>query len=189
MLLRDGEIAFSKVPSGLSGKRARTALAINDTTFSFFWVKESDGCSLKEFAQAIKEKGFHTAINLDGGGSTAFVTPGASYEQGRKVRGKVALWVKNGTGNKLAQNTALKNQKVSQMLQDKSKASGKKLTITANGGLKLRKSAPNGDTIEVLPKKSTVMWYGYYTTINNVIWYYVKAPSGNVGYVSSQYVK
>ena len=189
MLLRDGELAFTKEPTGLSGKKARTALAFNNTTFSFFWVNAADACTLKDFALAIKEKGFHTAINLDGGGSTAYVTPGVSYEQGRKVRGKIGLWIKGGTGNKIAKNATIQNQKVSQMLQDKSKANGKKLKVTANSGLNLRKSAPNGAAIEVLKKNSQVTWYGYYTIIDNITWYYVKAPSGNVGYVSSQYVK
>lgn len=101
MLLRDGEMAFDAVPSGLGGKRARTGLAVSDTHFAFFYVREEDGCTLEDFAKAIFARGFHTAINLDGGGSTACITPGVAYDQGRKVRGKVALWVKDGSGNKL----------------------------------------------------------------------------------------
>jgi len=106
--VRDGKIAFTKTPSGLSGYRARTALAFNDNVFAILYVTASDGCTLEEFAKAIIEKGFHTAINLDGGGSTACITPGVAYEQGRKVRGKIGLWVKGGTGNKLAKNVNYK---------------------------------------------------------------------------------
>lgn len=104
MLLRDDDIAFDKVPPGLDGKRARTALAIDDTRFAIFYVKKAHGCTLKEFAEAIRSRGFHTAINLDGGGSTACITPGVAYDQYRKVRGKIALWIKGGTGNKLCKN-------------------------------------------------------------------------------------
>lgn len=102
MLLRDGKLAFDAVPRGLEGKRARTALGISDTHFAFFFVKEADGCTLQELAEAIRERGFHTAVNLDGGGSTSCVTPFVVYEQGRRVRGKIAMWVKGGKGNKLA---------------------------------------------------------------------------------------
>ena len=190
MLLRDGELAFTNVPAGLEGKRARTAIAFNDTTFSFFWVTAADGCELKDFALAIKDKGFHTALNLDGGGSTAFVTPGASYEQKRKVRGKIGLWIKGGTGNKLGKNSQIKPANTNTgMLQDKTKAAGTTLTISANGGLNMRSSAPSGSVVEVLPNKSRVNWYGYYTIKNNIKWYYVKAPSGKTGYISSQFVK
>lgn len=101
VLLRDGKIAFTSIPAGLDGKRGRSAIAINDTHFAMFYVKEADGCTLDEFANAILARGFHTAINLDGGGSTACITPGVAYDQGRKVRGKVAMWIKGGSGNKL----------------------------------------------------------------------------------------
>ena len=101
VLLRDGKIAFTSVPNGLGENRGRSALAINDTHFAMFYVKEADGCTLEEFANAILSRGFHTAINLDGGGSTACITPGVAYDQGRKVRGKVAIWIRGGSGNKL----------------------------------------------------------------------------------------
>lgn len=94
MLLRDGGIAFDKIPAGLEGKRARSALAISSTHFALFYVRAEDGCTLEDFAKSILAKGFHTAINLDGGGSTACVTPYVTYEQGRKVRGKIAIWKK-----------------------------------------------------------------------------------------------
>ena len=101
LLLRYGNLAFSTTPAGLGGRRARTALAISDTHFAMLYVKEADGCTLEELADAILARGFHTAVNLDGGGSTACITPSVAYEQGRKVRGKVAMWVTGGKGNKL----------------------------------------------------------------------------------------
>lgn len=100
LLLRDGKQAFEKTPAGLEGKRGRMALAISDTHFAFFYLREQNGATLEEFAAAILQRGFHTAINLDGGGSVACITPGVSYDQGRKVCGKIAMWIKGGTGNK-----------------------------------------------------------------------------------------
>lgn len=101
-LLIKGKYGFKKEPIGLGGKKARSALAISNTYFAFFYVKKQHACNMWEFADAIKARGFHTAINLDGGGSTACITPGVAYDQYRKVHGFVALWVKNGVGNRLA---------------------------------------------------------------------------------------
>ena len=126
---------------------------------------------------------------MDGGGSTAVVTPGVVYEQGRKVRGKIGLWVKGGKGNKLSQNASIKQPSTTGMQQDKSKAKGVKLTITALTSLRLRKSAPSGETLEMLKRNSKVDWYGYYCMVGNDKWYYVKTPSGKVGYISAKYAK
>lgn len=199
-LIANGKIAFTSVPSGLGGERGRTAIAFNNTHFAFFWVKEEDGCDLFAFADAILEKGFTYAINLDGGGSTSFITPGVAYEQNRKVRNKFGLWVKNGTGNKLAKNSTTSTTNVftgpsnpaassGGMLQDASKAKGVKLTVIAKNGLNLRASAPSGTVKSVIPYGEKINWYGYYTICNSVKWYYVQRDNGTTGYVSSEFVK
>lgn len=102
-LVRDGKIAFDKPASGQTGKHAWTAAAWNETTFTMFYVREEDKCTLKDFATAILDAGYTTAINFDGGGSTAVITPLVAYDQGRKVRGKLGVWIKGGYGNKAAQ--------------------------------------------------------------------------------------
>ena len=184
MLLRDGEVAFTSVPKGLDGKRARTAIAYNDTHFAMFWVEEKPGCTLEEFALGIKARGFHTALNLDGGGSTAGATPGWVYDQGRATRGKIGLWIKGGKGNKLQNKTPAKP---TTMQYDETKKGGVSVKIKASSGLNLRNQGPNGDVIEVLKNNSTVMWYGYYCYYNNQKYLYVKAPSGAQGYISAEY--
>jgi hypothetical protein len=198
MLVRDSKRAFTSTPSGLSGYRARSAIAFNDEKFSLVYVKKEDGCTLEQFADALIQAGYHTAINLDGGGSVACITPGVAYEQGRKVRGKIGLWVKGGTGNKLSSNSTIKKPTTSStsnkntstgMKQDVTKRNGVKLTITAWPSLRLRQYAPDGKTIEYIKRNQQVSWYGFYTEINGVIWYYVKTASGNTGYISSKYVK
>lgn len=101
LLVRDGKQYFETVPAGLGGKRARVCLAWNDEKASIVFARAEEACTLEEFAAAVLEKGYHTAINLDGGGSVAVITPYVAYDQGRKVRGKLGLWLKEGTGNKI----------------------------------------------------------------------------------------
>lgn len=102
ILVRDGKNVVTTIPMGLGGRVARTALAFNDHKVAILYVKKSDGMDLKEFANEIIKAGFHTAINLDGGGSTACISPFVKYDQGRRVRGKIAIWAKDGSVNKLA---------------------------------------------------------------------------------------
>jgi len=66
MLLRDGKAAFETVPAGLGGKRARMALALSDTHFAFFYVREEDGCTLEDFAKAILGRGFPRVLEVMG---------------------------------------------------------------------------------------------------------------------------
>lgn len=101
ILVRDGKNTVTYTPAGLGDRVARTALAFNDNKIAMLYVKATDGMMLKEFANAIIDAGFHTAINLDGGGSTACISPFVAYDQHRKVRGKIAIWTKDGTVNKL----------------------------------------------------------------------------------------
>ena len=42
-------------------------------------------------------------ISLDGGGSTACISPFMAYDQYRPIRGKIAIWTKDGIVNKLMQ--------------------------------------------------------------------------------------
>ena len=82
-LLIDGEIAVS---SGEEVGRAmasnpRTAIGIVDDLHYLFVVSDgrtnaSEGLSLRELAQVLKELGAKTAYNLDGGGSSTMVFQG-----------------------------------------------------------------------------------------------------------------
>lgn len=197
MLVRDGKQAFDSVPAGLTGKRARICLAWNDKQAAVLYVKAADGCMLEKFASAVIAAGYDTAINLDGGGSVACITPGVVYDQGRSVRGKIGIWVKGGTGNLLAQKQATTStttsasapsaSKMSPMAQDKTKVTGVTLRVTANSGLRLRRSAPDGETIRVYAKGAAVTWYGYFTVqlATGAKWLYVRAADGNQGYMSA----
>ena len=72
--------------------------------------------------------------------------------------------------------------------KDKTVTKGKSLTTTAN--LNMRKGAgTNKAVIKVLNKGSKVMWYGYYSTVSGVKWYYIQDQTGATGFVSSKYVK
>lgn len=67
---------------------------------------------------------------------------------------------------------------------------GKTYIVKANGGLRLRSGAGTDKRIiRILENGSTVTWYGYYTEVKGVMWKYVKAANGAVGYVSSEFLK
>lgn len=101
-LVKDGLLGFTSTPSGLSGNRARTALGIKRDAFGILVIPEQSGskdATLKDIANIFIDAGYTHAINLDGGGSTSYQTNEVSYEQGRKVRGFVCVWYKDGKGN------------------------------------------------------------------------------------------
>ena len=64
---------------------------------------------------------------------------------------------------------------------------GKQYEVTASE-LNMRVDAPNGRIISVLPKGEKVMWYGYYKSINGVLWLWVASSKGKVGYCCSKYL-
>lgn len=102
-LVKDGQLGFTSIPSGLSGNRARTALGIkNNNTFGILVIPEQSGtndATLNNIAEIFMDAGYSYAINLDGGGSTSYQTNDVSYEQGRRVRGFICVWYKGGQGN------------------------------------------------------------------------------------------
>ncbi len=194
LLVRDGEVTVDSVPAGLGGTRARTAIAWNSQSLAMCACQAASGMELAEFAQAILDAGFTFAVNLDGGGSTAYATPLAAYEQGRRTRGKIGIWMKGGTGNwykKTETPTAATGTSTAQdgaMQQDKTKAKGERLTVSARTGLNLRRY-PEGAILKVLPSGSTVMWYGYYCVKNGDKWLYIRAGDGTQGYAAAEYLK
>jgi len=179
-LVRDGKVCVEAEPRGLSGRAARTALAWNAEKCAVFYAEAAPGARLAEFAEAIAALGYTEAINLDGGGSTAVVTPESVYDQGRAVRGKIGVWLRDGCGNKLA-------LKDGAMRRDMDAAGGAALTVTADGGLNLR-AAPGGTVKERMPKGSAVRWYGFYCVRAGVKWLYVRAASGTQGYAAAEYL-
>ena len=189
MLVRDGKKAFDTVPAGLTGSRARTAFAWNDKRCAIVWATSKSGVTLEQFASGIIALGYKTAVNFDGGGSTAVVTPTKLYEQGRKVRGKLGIWIKGGTGNYLTKKAA--KSRVEPMQRESGCGTGVKLTVTAKTGLNVRRFPIDGAVQETVAKGQTVTWYGYYCkeTESGAVWYYVKTQSGKTGYASAKYLK
>ncbi len=96
--LTDEQEAFTdrqngRDPIGVNQRNARSAIGLTDTTILWVMVaqtKPSDGVSLIELADLMKSLGAKTAMNLDGGSSSAL------YYQGKTVNGKV-----DETGNRV----------------------------------------------------------------------------------------
>lgn len=207
LLVRDSAQAFAKAPSGLTGKRARTALAWNDKRVAVAFARANNACTLNTFAAQIISMGYTHAINLDGGVSTACITPGVAYDQGRPVRGKIGIWIKGGNGNILARNTSAAGSsgtsastpgsinttpgRVSAMQRESGCGTGVKLTVTAKTGLNVRRLPIDGSVQETVAKGRTVTWYGYYCkeVESDAVWYYVQTKSGKTGYASAKYLK
>lgn len=108
-LVNGGQKAYTTVPAGLGGSRARTALALSDSHFGAALLPESPGCTLNELTAQLISMGFTSAINLDGGGSTQGVGPAGKITSTRLVRGFVAIWLKssgNQTGGTITGLTA-----------------------------------------------------------------------------------
>jgi len=69
---------------------------------------------------------------------------------------------------------------------------GKAFTVTSKTGLRLRKKPVNGELIVVMPYNAKVMWYGYYTKRDGIIWRYVEYKHNGkkyVGFCSGKYLK
>lgn len=69
---------------------------------------------------------------------------------------------------------------------------GKAYTVTAKSSLRLRKKPVNGATVAYMPNGAKVMWYGFYTKVDGVVWRYVqyKANGKSIdGFCSSKYLK
>ncbi|KAM3099624.1 phosphodiester glycosidase family protein [Phormidesmis sp. 146-12] len=96
--LTDEEEAFTdsqngRDPIGINQRNARSAIGLTDTTIIWIMVaqtKPSDGMSLIELANLMKSLGVKTAMNLDGGSSSAL------YYRGKTINGKV-----DETGNRV----------------------------------------------------------------------------------------
>lgn len=83
VLLKDGRRAFTIVPRGLvQGRHPRTVVGWNKTGELFLVTIDgrqpgvAEGMTLVETAELLRKMGATDAINLDGGGSTTFVTRG-----------------------------------------------------------------------------------------------------------------
>ena len=97
-LLRDGKIAIDTTEIGFSAssttRRARTAIGTKaDGTFVIRCVKESEGLSITELAHCMIAIGCVNAVNLDGGGSTSWITKESKYITSSALDGFLAVWL------------------------------------------------------------------------------------------------
>lgn len=81
--------------------------------------------------------------------------------------------------------------------RDSTKAKGVKYRVKAEGGLNLRagagvinpKTGKENRILATLADGAAVTWYGFYSTVYGVDWYWVKTTDGRTGFVSSKYLR
>jgi len=101
-LLRNGTVAPEAVKhiGGIdyNKKRGRTAIGLtSDNEFVVRVIPDTVSCPRKTIPQLITEMkglGCVNAINLDGGGSSQFVSPKKTFNSGRNVDGFICIWLK-----------------------------------------------------------------------------------------------
>ena len=187
-LVLGGRKSFT-VPKGLEGNRYRTAMGLKGETLGILVTQSL--VTLDTVADKFVSEGYDFAINLDGGASSSYVLPNSMWARSNKLRGFVAIWLKNGTGNYLSKRqtvtkpSAGTSGKAEAWTQtDKTAAKGVKMRVTASS-LNLRAYATTSSAIRAtLRSGETVTWYGYQTQS----WYYVRTDKGKEGYVSKAYV-
>ena len=106
VLVRNGKEEGS-VPSGVGGRRGRTALGVGNGNLLVALLPDNGGATLPELRRAFINAGAENAINLDGGGSTQFYAPLGNYFSGRRVRGFIGVWIRGGDIRKVKVRTSL----------------------------------------------------------------------------------
>lgn len=94
-LLKAGKKAFTSDPSGLGGKRGRTAIGYGTHALVLFCCSDgADAMTLNELQKEMRRLGCVDAINLDGGGSSQCDFDGRRITSSRTVHNYIAIWVK-----------------------------------------------------------------------------------------------
>lgn len=101
-LLKDNVVSIDTAEAGFSAtsttRRGRTAIGTTPNgDFIIRAISDKDSSntiSIKNLALQLQNYGCNNAINLDGGGSTQWITPWGKYISGRSVDGFLAVWLK-----------------------------------------------------------------------------------------------
>ena len=93
-LLKNGEKAFNATPSGLGGKRGRSAIGYGTYAVVLYCCSDgSDALYLNDICSKMKSLGCINAINLDGGGSSQCDFQGRQIRSSRIVHNYIAIWL------------------------------------------------------------------------------------------------
>lgn len=82
---------------GDKSKRGRTAIGIAGDSLVVVCIPDdhADKMTTPALCQYMKDKGCTFAINLDGGGSSQFISPDGQYSSGRKCPAWMAIWLEH----------------------------------------------------------------------------------------------
>lgn len=91
-------------------KRGRTAIGLTGDEFVVLCIPDNhkERMTTATLCQYMKDKGCTFAINLDGGGSSQFVSPNSQYSSGRKCPAWLAIWLEHEDEEKTADTTTIK---------------------------------------------------------------------------------
>ena len=107
-LLKSGKKAFTSDPSGLGGKRGRTAIGYGTHALVLFCCSDgSDAMTLDALQKEMRKLGCIDAINLDGGGSSQCNFDGKCITSSRTVHNYIAIWVKKDEVQNTVSTTAI----------------------------------------------------------------------------------
>jgi len=99
-LLRNGQIAIDSTDPNFSAtskvRRGRTAIGMRGDEEIIIRVIPDGSAgrkSIPDLAKEMQDLGCDSAINLDGGGSSQYITPWGNYSKGRAVDGFICIWL------------------------------------------------------------------------------------------------
>lgn len=170
-LLKAGKKAFTSDPSGLGGRRGRSAIGYGTHAIVLFCCSDgSDAMTLDALQKEMRKLGCVDAINLDGGGSSQCDFDGRCITSDRVVHNYIAIWLKD---DKIKVSNA--TTEVKKNIK----------TVSVNNVLNVRAKAPNALGV------NTSKVVGKYGNGQKVVVHETKYGWGrtDLGWVSMKYLR
>lgn len=140
-------------------------------------------------ATGIDPGNFTTANEVTALAKTGLVESHAYVSGETLFTGDILVTAKKGHTVAVVEGTSRKPTKSSYAESLDKSIAGAYIVSTEVGALNMRdKAGQDGNVIMSVPRGSIVMNYGYYSTVDGVIWLYVKY-NDRVGFMSSQYLR
>ncbi|MEG2576049.1 MAG: phosphodiester glycosidase family protein [Christensenella sp.] len=106
-LIKGSEKAYERVPSGLEGKRGRSAIGLSEKDMILRACDDKAGIKLDELYADMRARGCNSAMNLDGGGSVQCDFYGNRITSGRIVHNFICVWCGGNAAKTVSARTGL----------------------------------------------------------------------------------